>query len=70
MRIADGRELRLREFGTRQAAWGKLLARRDVERDDAIATLGPEAWPDPPDLRDLLAARARGRSTPCCATSA
>ncbi len=55
VRITDGRELRLREFGTRQAAWCKLLARRDVERDDAIATLGPEAWPDPPDLRELLA---------------
>src|SRR3954453_23147295 len=29
VRIADGRELRLREFGTRQAAWVKLL-RRDA----------------------------------------
>src|SRR5580704_7185945 len=26
VRIADGRELRLREFGTKQAAWVKLLA--------------------------------------------
>src|SRR3954465_15540890 len=25
VRIADGRELRLREFGTKQAAWVKLL---------------------------------------------
>ena len=59
LRIAgDGeRELRLREFGTRQAAWVKVLHTADVEQDDAIATLGPEAWPVPPaDLRARLAA--------------
>src|SRR5436309_3401570 len=56
VRIADGRELRLREFGTKQAAWVKLLRREAVAADDAIATLGPEAWPDPPDdLAALLA---------------
>ncbi len=55
VRIADGRELRLREFGTKQAAWVKLLRRDDVAADDAIATLGPEAWPEPPDLVALLA---------------
>jgi formamidopyrimidine-DNA glycosylase len=57
IRIAgDERELRLREFGTRQAAWVKLLPAGELEHDDAIATLGPEAWPDPPeDLRELLA---------------
>src|SRR3954469_10751537 len=55
VRIADGRELRLREFGTKQAAWVKLLRADAVESDDAIATLGPEAWPDPPPLRALLA---------------
>jgi formamidopyrimidine-DNA glycosylase len=56
VRISDGRELRLREFGTRQAAWVKLLRREAVVEDDAIATLGPEAWPDPPDdLAALLA---------------
>jgi formamidopyrimidine-DNA glycosylase len=49
LRIDDGRELRLREFGTHQAAWVKLLRRDAVALDDAIATLGPEAWPDPPD---------------------
>jgi formamidopyrimidine-DNA glycosylase len=55
LRLDDGRELRLREFGTRQAAWAKLLAPEEVEADEAIATLGPEAWPDPPeDLRELL----------------
>jgi formamidopyrimidine-DNA glycosylase len=56
VRIDDGRELRLREFGTKQAAWVKVLRADAVEEDDAIATLGPEAWPDPPPLRELLAA--------------
>jgi formamidopyrimidine-DNA glycosylase len=56
LRLADGGELRLREFGTRQAAWVKLLRRDEVAADEAIATLGPEAWPDPPeDLAALLA---------------
>src|SRR6201991_4417615 len=43
VRIDDGRELRLREFGTKQAAWVKVLRDGEVERDEAIATLGPEA---------------------------
>src|SRR4051794_7848579 len=55
VRLADGRELRLREFGKRQRAWAKLLAGADaLEQDEAIATLGPEAWPDPPPLGDVL----------------
>lgn len=53
--MTDGRELRMREFGTKQRAWVKLLPTGAVERDDAIASLGPEAWPDPPDVRELLA---------------
>jgi len=55
VRLADGNELRLREFGTRQRAWVKVLRATDVADDDALATLGPEAWPDPPPLRELLA---------------
>jgi formamidopyrimidine-DNA glycosylase len=47
VRIDDGRELRLREFGTQQRAWAKLLPAADVEREEAVATLGPEAWPAP-----------------------
>ena len=55
LRLKDGRELRLREFGTKQAAWVKVLRTEDLATDDAVATLGPEAWPDPPeDLRPLL----------------
>src|SRR5436190_24389637 len=48
IRIADGRELRLREFGTKQAAWARLLRRDEVEDDEMVATLGPDAWPAPP----------------------
>jgi formamidopyrimidine-DNA glycosylase len=55
LRLADGRELRLREFGTKQAAWVKVLRAGALEEDEALATLGPDAWPDPPPLRELLA---------------
>ena len=48
VRIADGRELRLREFGTKQSAWAKLLPRDAVAEDEMVATLGPDAWPAPP----------------------
>ncbi len=48
IRLADGRELRLREFGTKQRAWAKLLREGGVEADEMVATLGPEAWPAPP----------------------
>ena len=47
VRIADGRELRLREFGTQQRAWAKLLPTDELEQDEAVATLGPDAWPAP-----------------------
>ncbi|HEY7255260.1 MAG TPA: DNA-formamidopyrimidine glycosylase family protein [Solirubrobacterales bacterium] len=48
IRLGDGRELRLREFGTRQRAWAKLLPAAAVDQDEAVAALGPEAWPRPP----------------------
>jgi len=54
VRLPEGRELRLREFGTKQAAWVKVLRAEDVEGDEALQGLGPEAWPDPPPLRELL----------------
>jgi formamidopyrimidine-DNA glycosylase len=55
LRLADGRELRLREFGKKQAAWVKVLRSEDLMADEQVAKLGPEAWPDPPaDLRPLL----------------
>jgi formamidopyrimidine-DNA glycosylase len=54
IRLGDGRELRLREFGTRQRAWVKLLRASELEREETLAELGPEAWPDPPPLGPLL----------------
>jgi formamidopyrimidine-DNA glycosylase len=47
VRLTDGRELRLREFGTKQRAWAKLLPSDAVAQDEMVATLGPEAWPAP-----------------------
>src|SRR6201985_1567012 len=55
IRLPGERELRLREFGTKQAAWIKLLTLDGLEAEPALKTLGPEAWPDPPtDLGALL----------------
>jgi formamidopyrimidine-DNA glycosylase len=48
VRTADGRELRLREFGTQQRAWAKLMPASALEDDPAVATLGPDAYPPPP----------------------
>src|SRR4051794_28862434 len=47
-RIYGGGGLGLGEFGTEQGAWGKLRATDGVEEDEAVATLGREAWPAPP----------------------
>ncbi len=56
VRLEDGRELRLREFGTQQRAWAKLLPADAVAEDEAVATLGPDAYPTPPvdELATLL----------------
>jgi formamidopyrimidine-DNA glycosylase len=59
IRLGDGRELRLREFGTKQAAWAKLLRASELDDEEAIATLGPEAWPDPPPFLPLLGRQPR-----------
>jgi formamidopyrimidine-DNA glycosylase len=55
LRLEDGRELRLREFGTKQAAWVKVLRREDLDAEETLAKLGPEAYPDPPPVPELLA---------------
>jgi len=54
IRLPEDRELRLREFGTKQAAWVKVLTLDGLEEEPSLKTLGPEAWPDPPDLGELL----------------
>jgi formamidopyrimidine-DNA glycosylase len=54
VRLVDGRELRLREFGTKQRAWVKVLSSGELDQDETLTALGPEAWPDPPPLGPLL----------------
>jgi formamidopyrimidine-DNA glycosylase len=61
VRAAEGEEgpmeLRLREFGSKQAAWVKVLESEHLEEDESLSTLGPEAWPDPGGgarLKELL----------------
>src|SRR5690349_12805198 len=54
VRLGDGRELRLREFGTKQRAWVKVLRADQLDQEEVLAELGPEAWPDPPPLEELL----------------
>jgi formamidopyrimidine-DNA glycosylase len=56
-REGDEAELRLREFGSKQAAWVKLLRADELDGDEALSKLGPEAWPDPgarERLKELL----------------
>lgn len=48
IRVPEGRELRLREFGTRQRAWVRLMPAAELPAQEMVATLGPEAWPAPP----------------------
>jgi formamidopyrimidine-DNA glycosylase len=54
--LRDGQEaeLRLREFGSKQAAWLKLLRRSELDHDESLAKLGPEAWPEPVPLAEIL----------------
>jgi formamidopyrimidine-DNA glycosylase len=54
VRLDGGGELRLREFGSRQAAWVKLLRAPELQEDPALASLGPEAWPVVPPLAEIL----------------
>ncbi len=56
LRLAgDDRELRLREFGTKQRAWVKLLRRDAVDTEETLRALGPDAWPQTPDAEALRA---------------
>ncbi len=55
LRLDDGTELRLREFGTKQRAWVKLMRNPELATEETLAALGPDAWPDPPPLKELLA---------------
>jgi formamidopyrimidine-DNA glycosylase len=60
LRLDGDRELRLREFGSKQAAWARLLTLEGLKEEATLRGLGPEAWPDPPApeaLAELLAAQ-------------
>ena len=48
-RLSSDRELSVREFGTEQRAWVKLLTPDAVDADESLDHLALEAWPDPPD---------------------
>ena len=54
LRLPGDHELRVREFGTKQRAWVKVLRADELDGDESLTGLGPEAWPDPPPLRELL----------------
>ncbi len=56
VRLDGDRELRLREFGSKQRAWAKLLPADAVADEDAVKTLGPTSYPPPPvdELAALL----------------
>ena len=41
----DGRELRLREFGSKQAAWVKLLRAEELEGDERSPSSDPKRGP-------------------------
>ncbi|MCA1838760.1 MAG: DNA-formamidopyrimidine glycosylase family protein [Actinomycetota bacterium] len=52
--IEGTKELRLREFGTKQSAWAKLIEDSQLKNEAVLSSLGPEAWPKPPALEGLL----------------
>lgn len=56
LRLENGQELRLREFGTKQRAWAKVLPTQRVAEEETIASLGPDAWPAPPPFQELILA--------------
>ena len=51
VRLDDGRELRLREFGTKQRAWVKLLRTDDVDGEETIADARPRRVARPAAVR-------------------
>ncbi|MGQ0680369.1 MAG: DNA-formamidopyrimidine glycosylase family protein [Actinomycetota bacterium] len=55
VRLEGGRQIRLREFGTKQSAWVKILTGEGLADEPSLTSLGPDAWPDPPAFKQLLA---------------
>ena len=67
LRLSEDRELRLREFGSKQRAWVKLLSPTRSTPTSRSATSGPRRGPTRPTSPSGCA--PRGRCTRCCATS-
>ena len=67
VRLSDGRELRLREFGTRQRAWVKLLRGGEVGSEETIARSDPRRGPT--RRRSPSSSTSRGRCTRSSAIS-
>ena len=67
VRLEDGRELRLREFGTKQRAWAKLVPKAAPTKTSrsrrSVPRLGPTR------RRSKACSTRRVRCTRCCATS-
>src|SRR5207248_2814844 len=65
VRLRDGRELRLREFGSKQAAWVKLLRAEQLAQDAQVVRLPiPDKLPMP-----LQVHRHEGQPCPRCGTA-
>ena len=69
VRIADGRELRLREFGTKQSAWAKLLPRDAVPRTRWSRRSARTPGRRRRSRSSRSGSASRATSIPCCATS-
>ena len=69
LRLEGDRELRLREFGTKQRAWVKLAGdRRPSRTKRSLGSLGPRGLARPAAVRASCWPR-RARCTRSCATS-
>ena len=71
VRLEDGRELRLREFGTKQRAWAKLLpAERGRRGRGGRHGSGPKPGRRRPSRSSPRRSTSRATCTPCSATRA
>ena len=70
VRLEDGRELRLREFGTQQRAWAKLLNSDAVADDEAVARSARTPTRRRRSTSWRSCSTSRATCTRCCATSA
>ena len=69
LRLPEDRELRLREFGTRQAAWVKLLRPEALAAEDVLLHARPRGLARTAGGPRASGSPPRARCTRCCATS-